>query len=149
VSPLHAPNNCMSCGGLMYYGESGDAMGYGCQKCGRFDEYTPKAPATPQEPVEPAWSGPEKLLVAAIGHRLGEEYIMICVGQRKAKNSGTTEGCPDLFISKRGRNLHMAFETKTFTGRPSKKQQEFVDAGVSEIARNVEIVVQRVKEELG
>ncbi len=62
-------------------------------------------------------------------------YVVMEVGQKDARGSGTTEGCPDLFVSAPGRNRWVAMELKSATGRPSDKQQALIEQGVSVVVR--------------
>ena len=59
-------------------------------------------------------------------------FIVLLVSQRGGKNSGTTVGCPDMFVSKPGVNRWVAFEWKaTEHDKPSASQQKLIDKHVS------------------
>lgn len=79
----------------------------------------------------------EKLLVARIVHVLESRgCVVIQTGQRKAKGAGNTVGAPDLFATRSVFHYWIGMEVKTAEGRPSKEQQELIDAGKVFLVRN-------------
>lgn len=77
-------------------------------------------------------------------------YIVLRVGQYRAKGSGTDIGTPDLFISHpRTGNRHWALEAKLPGEKPSAEQQALIDAGVSCIVQSVEEARAVVERERG
>lgn len=131
---------CENCKGVIMPGASADAKklpGY-CPTDG-FCAYQPKSEAKPVSAgnVGARRGIPEKLLVARIVHVLESRgCTVIQTGQRKAKGSGTTVGCPDLFVTCEEFEFWVGMEVKTAEGRPSTEQQALIDKGWVQLVRN-------------
>lgn len=114
-------------------------------------------------PPKPALDGAaEKTVVGEIvtalrlqGYRTPREWkpgtrgIFIRVGQRKAKGSGTDEGCPDLIVVKftdlrdqhHDRKLFLEVKARTKEARASKEQNTLAQLGVIHIVHSASQVL--------
>jgi hypothetical protein len=92
----------------------------------------PPPDATPYHLLEPAVV---KDITATLG-RLG--YETLCVGQRKARGSGTTTGYPDLSVRRGGwpKGLCCLLEAKTEAGELRTEQQDLHERGWSFVVRS-------------
>jgi hypothetical protein len=96
----------------------------------------------PKGVLERARDTCEKDLVRSICQELeAHGFVVLQVGQLRARGSGTTVGTPDLFAARPPVNQWVGMEVKLAGGQVRVEQQALVDLGVSIIVRSVDEAV--------
>lgn len=151
-----AAKTCPRCKSMMMTGVVQGRREHICPMCQHsvpIRATSAKLPGLDPGPQEVQIQEREKALVRRIVRTLKiSGYAVLQIGQRDARGSGTTEGCPDLFVSHADWGaLWQPMEIKTDEGTPRDAQQALIDRGLSVIVRSVEQalwIVQKVNERL-
>lgn len=73
-------------------------------------------------------------------------YTVLRVGQWRADLSGSSEGVPDLLVSRNGWGFLIGLEVKTEAGRVRPMQQALANAGITWIVRSFDDALAAVRE---